>query len=458
MNKLFISLLLFANISLIAAAETIETEAVEWLKEYLQIETVNPPGNESRAVDYIANIFEQEGIEFNSAESAPGRGNIWARIEGGDKPALVLLHHSDVVPVNEKYWDFDPFSGEIKDGYILGRGALDMKGTGISHLANFINLHRQGKKPNRDVIFIGAADEESGGNFGVGWLVENHPEIFEGAGLLLNEGGSGYKSNDSIVFSVEITQKVPVWLRLTAIDTPGHGSSPRSTSSVSRIVKALNNIWENPFPPRIIPEVEKVFIERSGGLDEPYSSEYRNIKESIKDPIFMQRLQSFSASAHALTRDTCSLTRMMGSSKINVVPPEAWAEVDCRMLPDRTTEEFISDFKALIKDTGVEVELIMSAVPAISQTDSELFLAIEDFSKNNYPGSRVAPSVSTGFTDSRFTRGLGIQSYGFNPLISTGDEYSSIHGNNERINEKAFRQSVKDLGIILDKILYQVNV
>jgi acetylornithine deacetylase/succinyl-diaminopimelate desuccinylase-like protein len=454
MNKLFISLLMFSNISLISATETIETEAVEWLKAYLQIETVNPPGNESRAVDYIANIFEQEGIEFNSAESAPGRGNIWARIEGGDKPALVLLHHSDVVPVNEKYWDFDPFSGEIKDGYILGRGALDMKGTGISHLANFINLHRQGKKLNRDVIFIGAADEESGGNFGVGWLVKNHPEIFEGAGLLLNEGGSGYKSNDSIVFSVEITQKVPVWLRLTAIDTPGHGSSPRSTSSVSRVVKALNIIWNNPFPPRIIPEVEKVFIERSGGLDEPYSSEYRNIKESIKDPIFMQRLQSFSASAHALTRDTCSLTRMMGSSKINVVPPEAWAEVDCRMLPDRTTEEFISDFKELIKDTGVEVELIMSAVPAISQTDSELFLAIEDFSKNNYPGSRVAPSVSTGFTDSRFTRGLGIQSYGFNPLISTGNEYSSIHGNNERINEKAFRQSVKDLGIILDKILY----
>ena len=445
---------MFSNISLISATETIETEAVEWLKAYLQIETVNPPGNESRAVDYISNIFEQEGIEFNSAESAPGRGNIWARIEGGDKPALVLLHHSDVVPANEKYWDFDPFSGEIKDGYILGRGALDMKGTGISHLANFINLHRQGKKLNRDVIFIGAADEESGGNFGVGWLVKNHPEIFEGAGLLLNEGGSGYKSNDSIVFSVEITQKVPVWLRLTAIDTPGHGSSPRSTSSVSRVVKALNIIWNNPFPPRIIPEVEKVFIERSGGLDEPYSSEYRNIKESIKDPIFMQRLQSFSASAHALTRDTCSLTRMMGSSKINVVPPEAWAEVDCRMLPDRTTEEFISDFKALIKDTGVEVELIMSAVPAISQTDSELFLAIEDFSKNNYPGSRVAPSVSTGFTDSRFTRGLGIQSYGFNPLISTGDEYSSIHGNNERINEKAFRQSVKDLGIILDKILY----
>ena len=145
---------------------------------------------------------------------------------------------------------------------------------------------------------------------------------------------------------------------------------------------------------------------------------------------------------------------MYGSSKINVVPPEAWAEVDCRMLPDRTTDEFISDFKALIKDTGVEVELIMSAVPAISSTDSELYLAIEEFSQESYPGSRVAPSVSTGFTDSRFTRGLGIASYGFNPLVSTGDEYSSIHGNNERISEEAFRQSVKDLEKILDKILY----
>ena len=454
MKKLLIIFIVTLNIAMISAVESLDDEAVSWLQNYLKIDTVNPPGNESRAVEYIANIFEQEGIDFNSAESAPGRGNIWARIEGGDKPALVLLHHSDVVPVNEKYWDFDPFSGEIKGGYILGRGALDMKGTGISHLANFINLHRQGKKLNRDVIFIGAADEESGGNFGVGWLVENHPEIFEGAGLLLNEGGSGYKSNDTIVFSVEITQKVPVWLRLTAIDTPGHGSSPRSTSSVSRIVEALNNIWENPFPPRIIPEVEKVFIERSGGLEEPYASAYKNIKESVKDPVFLKRLQSFSASAHALTRDTCSLTRMYGSSKINVVPPEAWAEVDCRMLPDRTTDEFISDFKALIKDTGVEVELIMSAVPAISSTDSELYLAIEEFSQESYPGSRVAPSVSTGFTDSRFTRGLGIASYGFNPLVSTGDEYSSIHGNNERISEEAFRQSVKDLEKILDKILY----
>ena len=454
MRKFIIFLILNLNTALIYAEDTLDTEAVKWLQSYLQIDTVNPPGNETRAVDFIAQIFEEEGIEYSSAESAPGRGNIWARIKGGDKPALILLHHSDVVPATRKYWNSDPFSGEIKDGFIIGRGALDMKGTGINHLANFIKLHREGKKLNRDVIFIGAADEESGGAFGVGWLVDNHPEIFQGAGLLLNEGGSGYKSNDEIIFGVEITQKVPVWIKLTSVDTPGHGSSPRSSSSVSRIVKALNIIWENPFPARIIPEVETVFRERAPGLDEPWSSQYRDIKNSIKDPEFLRRLQEYSASSHALTRDTCSLTRIKGSSKINVVPPEASAEVDCRMLPDRSTEEFLKDFTDLIQNTGVKTELIMSAVPAISSTNSELYLAIEEFSKEYYPGSKVSPSVSTGFTDSRFTRGIGIESYGFNPLISEGDEYSSIHGNNERINENAFRRSVKDLGIILDKIIY----
>ena len=154
--------------------------------------------NESRAVDFLGNIFDQEGIKYDSAESDKGRGNIWARLKGGDKPALILLHHSDVVPANEEYWDFDQLSGDIVDGYIQGRGDLDMKGTGISHLANFLRLHRSDKKLNRDIILIAAADEESGGEYGMGWLVENRPEIFKDAGILLNEGGSGFRSKDVV--------------------------------------------------------------------------------------------------------------------------------------------------------------------------------------------------------------------------------------------------------------------
>ena len=171
-------------------AQSLEDEAVTWLKAFLKVDTINPPGNEARAVDFYSRIFDAEGIEWQSAESAPGRGNIWARLKGGDKPAIVLLQHTDVVPADENYWTVDPLSGEEKDGYIWGRGAIDMKGAGIVQLATFLHLHREKLKLNRDVIFVASADEEAGGLFGAGWLIENHPEIFAGAGLLLNEVGS----------------------------------------------------------------------------------------------------------------------------------------------------------------------------------------------------------------------------------------------------------------------------
>ena len=187
-KKCFLLNALFV-LSLTVNAEALDP--VKLLSEYVGIDTVNPPGNESRAVDFYADIFEQEGIEYFTAESAPGRGNIWARIKGGDLPALVLLQHTDVVPASKEYWDTDPFIAEIKDGYLYGRGVIDMKGAGISHLVSFIRLHRSGLSLNRDLVFVATADEEAGGVYGAGWLIENHPEVFEGAGFLINEGGSG---------------------------------------------------------------------------------------------------------------------------------------------------------------------------------------------------------------------------------------------------------------------------
>ena len=456
MKKFILPLLIaFSFESILASkAQTLDDEAVSWLQEYLQVDTVNPPGNESRAVDFYAKIFKKEGIEFNSAESAPGRGNIWARIKGGDKPALILLQHTDVVPANMNFWTRPAFSGEIHEGYIWGRGALDMKGTGISQLAVFLSLHRSGLALNRDVVFLATADEEAGGAYGAGWMVDNHPEVFAGAGLLVNEGGSGYQANGKIIFGVEVTQKVPVWLRLTAVDTPGHGSSPRPTSSVTRIVEALNLVKENPFKARIIPEVERIFKSDSKSMDGELADKFFNIKESIKLEGFLEELQQYSASRHALTRDTCSMTRMGGSSKINVIPPEAWAEIDCRILPDRPAEEFIETFNELVKDTGVEVEVIMAFTSAISSTDSDLFKAIEEVTSDLYPNSSVVPSVSTGFTDSHFTRDLGIASYGFNPLIAKGDEFSGVHGNDEKVNEQAFRQGILDLNQIISRVVY----
>jgi acetylornithine deacetylase/succinyl-diaminopimelate desuccinylase-like protein len=440
-KKIFLSLIFFSNTSVFADS----LDPIELLSEFVSIDTINPPGNESRAVDFYAKIFEREGIEYFTGESAPGRGNIWARIKGGNLPALILLQHTDVVPASKDYWETDPMVAEIRDGYLYGRGVIDMKGAGISHLVSFIRLHRENKKLNRDLVFIATADEEAGGLYGAGWMIENHPEVFEGAGYLINEGGSGLKIDTETVFSIEVTQKVPVWLRLIATDEPGHGSSPRTTSSVSRIVHALNLVRENPFPARIIPAVDTYLKSLSLNMTGQYAQAFADIKTAIKQDDFLPKLQNFSPSYHALTRDTCSLTMLKGSQKINVVPPIAQAEVDCRMLPDRSSDEFIQDFKNLVKPAGVKVELVLAFAPAVSSTESELFQHIKSMTASMHPGSRVAPAVSTGFTDSHFTRELGIDSYGFNPIIFDPNDFSGVHGNNERVKVSSYLQGTEDL-------------
>ena len=434
-------------------SQTLEDEAVKWLQNYIQIDTINPPGNEYRAVDFLAAIFEAEGIEYQTAESAPGRGNIWARLEGGNEPGLILLQHSDVVPADEEFWTIPVLSGAIRDGVILGRGARDMKGLGTLQLATFIALHRSGVKLNRDVVFLATADEEAGGLFGVGWLIENRPEIFEDIGILLNEGGGGSRVGQSVVFSVEVTQKVPVWLRLYAIDQPGHGSSPRTTSSVTRIVQALNTLLENPFPPRIIGPVNEYFGALSLDMDEEWASSYADIQSAINDPSFVAKLHDARPAHNSLIRDTCSMTRMSGSNKINVIPPTAWAELDCRILPDKPADQFINELDDLIGYTGVEIQKIMAFTPAISETNSRLYRAIDSVTQELHPGSRVLPSVSTGFTDSHFTRDLGIISYGFNPIITNRGEHTGVHGNDEQVGEEAFRRGVGDFYAVVRNVV-----
>jgi acetylornithine deacetylase/succinyl-diaminopimelate desuccinylase-like protein len=304
------------------------------------------------------------------------------------------------------------------------------------------------------VVFLASADEEAGGAFGVGWLIENRREIFDGVSLLINEGGSGSRNMDEIIFGVEVTQKVPVWLRLTAVDVPGHGSSPRTTSSVTRIVDALTVLRANPFPARIIEPVDTYFAGIALSLDDEWAAAYANMSAAIQDPEFLPAFQSYRPGHHALTRDTCSITRMSGSNKINVVPPEAWAELDCRMLPDRPAEEFIADLTALVAPAGVEVEVIMAFTPAVSSTSSRLFTAIENVTRELYPGSRVLPSVSTGFTDSHFTRDLGIVSYGFNPIITRAGEPTGVHGNDESVPEADFRQGITDMIAIIRNVVF----
>ncbi|MDT8319269.1 MAG: M20/M25/M40 family metallo-hydrolase [Xanthomonadales bacterium] len=437
-----------------ASSPPLEDEALGWLQEFIRIDTVNPPGNESRAVDFLGTILEAEGIAWQSAESAPGRGNLWARLEGGDLPALLLLQHTDVVPADPEYWTADPLGGEIRDGYLWGRGALDMKGTGISQLAAFIALHRSMRALNRDVILLATADEEAGGFFGAGWMLEHHPGLFENVGFVLNEGGGGVDQQGRLLFNVEVTQKVPVWLRLKAVDTPGHGSMPRQTSSVSRIVDALARLNGTEFAPRIVPAVDEYFSKLAADVGDEWQQAYRDMAKAVREPGFLARLQAESPFLHALTRDTCSLTRMQGSSKINVVPPEAWAEIDCRILPDRPAEVFVQEIRKRLEGSGVEVEVLMAFTPAVTSTDNEVYRAIEQVMSGRYPDSSVRPSVMTGFTDSHFMRDAGIAAYGFDPRVVPESEFARIHGNDERVDVGAWRRGVSDLRAIVETIVY----
>lgn len=436
-------------------ATALGDEAVRLLQAYLQVNTVNPPGNESRAVEFFARIFEAEGIPYETAESAPGRGNIWARLEGGAAPALVLLHHSDVVPADPEHWDVDPLSGVERDGHLYGRGALDTKTLGILHLQAFLALHRAGRPLARDVVFMATADEEAGGFFGAGWLVEHRPELFRDVGLLLNEGGDGRMVGTRAEFGVEVTQKVPLWLRLTATGQPGHGSQPRVASSVNRLIRALYNIQTHEFEPRIVPAVDTYFKGIADNAAPPWRDRFRDMTETVRDREALLALQLENPFFHAITRNTCSITRLEGSSKINVVPPEVAGELDCRLLPDQDPAAFITTLEGIINDPSVSIERIMGFTPAVSSTDTPLYRAIETVVARHFPGATVIPTVQSGFTDSHFFRDLGIASYGFAPMLIPDADGAGVHGNNERISIDNVRTGTRLMRDVVEEIVYR---
>ncbi|MFK7914852.1 MAG: M20/M25/M40 family metallo-hydrolase [Pseudomonadales bacterium] len=421
-----------------ALAESFADQAPERLAEYLQIDTVNPPGNETRGVAFFARYLDAAGIRYETGESAPGRGNLWARLpaNGGvssPEPGLVLLNHIDVVPANKEYWRTEPLGGEIRDGYILGRGALDMKGVGVAQFQAFLALAASGKKRNRDVWFVATADEEAGGAYGAGWLQREHPEIFENVGFLLNEGGGGTVLDGKPVFMVEVTQKVPFWFRLTAEDAPGHGSVPGVTTAVTRLLRAGARLADTAFPVRVVPAVQSMFGGLAPYVPETSRSAYADIATAAQDENFVRTLHATSRNHHALLRNTCAITRLQGSSKINVVPPVASLEVDCRLLPDQDQAAFREQIDTVVNDPNIRFEQILAFSPAVTPAQGPLFEAITAVVNKHHRRAAIVPSVSTGFTDSHFFRDQGIASYGFSGFLVPPEDFAGVHGNDERI-------------------------
>jgi acetylornithine deacetylase/succinyl-diaminopimelate desuccinylase-like protein len=417
--------------------DSLTAEAAALLQEYLRIDTSNPPGNESLAVDFIAHILQAEGIPFETVEAAPGRGNLFARI-GPAAGGVCLLNHTDVVPVEREFWDGDPFSGALRDGVIWGRGALDMKGMGILELLVFVLLKRQGVPLRRSVTFLAAADEEAGSTFGVSWLADHRPHWLD-TELVINEGAYGLNvpGRSTNIFQLATTEKVPFWLKLTVRGRPGHASVPHGDNCADHLVAALGRVAQWQHELRITPVLRaNVEAMRGAGFMHP------------GDDAATLRDAGRSVSLRARLANTISLTTIATGIKVNVIPAEATATLDCRLLPDVPTEAFLAELKRVVADDRVRIDVLNSFVGAESPLDHEFVRVVSDVIADLAEGAKLVPEMTSGFTDSRIYRLRGIPAYGFVPCLVRPEELSGIHGHNERISVENLR-----LGL---QVLYEV--
>jgi acetylornithine deacetylase/succinyl-diaminopimelate desuccinylase-like protein len=421
-------------------------EAVSLLSRYIQIDTTNPPGNEIKSAQFFKEIFDREGIEARIIESAPGRGNIYARLRGsGAKKAVMLLNHMDVVPADAKLWKEAPFNGAVKEGYIWGRGALDMKGPAIAELMTLLSLKRNKVALQRDVIFLGTADEEAGGALGAGFLLEKHPELFANVGVVLNEGGGVRLGNDGKVqsYSVSVAEKTPLWLRLIATGAAGHGSTPVRDAAVDKLVLALGRLLAYQTPIKVVPEVQKFFADSAAGEPESRRRQYQDLRTALTDPAFVADFTSDPRN-NASVRNTISVTRLRGSDKVNVIPAEASADIDARLLPGEDPQSFIGEMRRVIGDRSIKIEVLLSFPAAASPADPEAMKAIQELAKAHDNDAPVVAPLVRGFTDCHFFRAKGISCLGFMPLRNIPSE-GLVHGVNERISLDSLRSGLRSL-------------
>jgi acetylornithine deacetylase/succinyl-diaminopimelate desuccinylase-like protein len=418
-------------------------QAASLLSRYIQIDTTNPPGNETTAARFLARVLEAEGLRVEVDGAEPTRGNVYTRRPGtGDGSAVVLLHHMDVVPAEEAEWTVPPFAGARRGGFLYGRGSLDCKGTGIAQLMALLLLHRRGETLAHDVVFLGTADEETGGSLGAGWVVRERRRWLDGAAMLLNEGGHIHAAEGPPVFHVSVAEKAPCWLRLRARGAGGHGSTPPGETAVTRLLAALERVRTHRTPVRVVPAVAEYFAAIAPSRREPERSRFLDLDAALADPAFRREFES-DPYHHALVHNTITPTVLVGAQKTNVIPAVATADLDCRLLPGEDPDEFVATIRALIDDPDVEIERLLSFAASSSASSGPLIEAIRRVADRELPGSILVPSVTAGFTDSHYFRDLGIPSYGFVPFAQPPEERLRIHGVDERLSVEVLGRAIR---------------
>jgi acetylornithine deacetylase/succinyl-diaminopimelate desuccinylase-like protein len=374
----------------------------------------------------------------------------------GSKKAVVFLNHMDVVPADPKQWKEPPFSGLIKDGQIWGRGALDDKGPAVVELMTLLAFKRQNFRLKGDVIFLGTADEEAGGAMGAGYLLEKHPELFVNAGLVLNEGGGIRLGKDGKAreYSVSVAEKTPLWLRLIARGQPGHGSTPGNNLAVNKLLAALQRVTQYRAPIKVVPEVQKFYAETASAAPAERRTKYLDLRASLQDPAFADEFAKDPRN-DASVRNTIAITVIKASEKTNVIPAEAMAELDVRLLPGEDPQEFIRQLRKIIGDDSIKVEVILSFPPATSPPHPEAMGVIAEMAKINDGGVPVVSPLVRGFTDCHFFRAKGIPCFGFMPLRNSPLEGGMVHGIDERITIESLRAGLRGMYELVYKLAVQ---
>lgn len=421
-------------------------EAVKHLSNYIKIDTSNPPGNTDAGLEYFKNIFESEGIEYKIYTSKSNKKSIlaWIKSDGSKGKPLLLLNHIDVVPANSEDWSFEPFSGDIKNGYILGRGALDMKEIGIAQLMCVLKVKRENIHLKRDLMFLAVPDEETGGLEGTKYVVDNYFQDIEPA-VVLDEGGFGTKclTKSKPVFFVSCGQKKGVWLRIRAHGQAGHGSQPHKENPNDILIKALNRVIENPYPVDLNEDIwyalKRLGKERSW-LQGWIVSMYRWPFIGGLLGRYFQRYEFF----NALVRNTLTITMLEAGSKVNMIPTTAEATIDCRVLPHVKVEDVLNRLKRIINDSRVEIEIIKNLREAATSSFHSEFLSILNYVlKDNFKDSIILPYITPVGTDAKYFRERNVEGYGIFPIFVDDKDLKTFHGNDEKILIDNFSQGCK---------------
>ncbi|MFA7248782.1 MAG: M20/M25/M40 family metallo-hydrolase [Dehalococcoidia bacterium] len=408
-------------------------QATEWLSEFIRVDTVNPPGNEFLACEWLGRILDAEGIPYQTYDPGNRRTSLVARLvgDGSRGKAVVLLNHTDVVPFERDEWTVEPLGGEIREGYVWGRGALDMKSQAIMELITFLIHHRHRLPLTRDLVFMAVADEEAGSTHGIEFLDREHPELLD-CDYVINEGGGASTEAlgvERTTINIGVSEKGPLWLTLRAHGRPGHGSVPHDDNAADHLVRALNRVlsWKRPYV--VTPEVQDYFgqLYAAGILEHPPTAQV--LAEIAEDNPRLKSIQM----------NSISLTTLTAGVKHNVIPATAEATLDCRLVPGYDAERFIADLERVIDDPRIELERVFVASTPTTSSDSELYRIMARETKRVLEDALVLPSVSSGFTDSRVFRRRGAAAYGFVPVITGPSEQGRVHGNDERISIENLR-------------------